>query len=246
MALELLKQRVQSLLNRFGYEIHRPTSGLGPEALAIFEKVRPFTATGPGRVLGLIDAVTYVVNNRIPGAFVECGVWRGGSVMAAAHTLQSLGDTSRELYLFDTFEGMTAPSDKDNSHDGRPASQLLAEAPAYRCIADLTEVRRNVLSTGYPPERIHFIQGKVEDTTPGQAPAEIALLRLDTDWYESTRHELLHLYSRLVPNGVLIIDDYGEWQGARQAVDEFFSAQPLKPFFTRLDYTGRLLIKPDV
>jgi hypothetical protein len=101
-----------------------------------------------------------------------------------------------------------------------------------------------VLSTGYPADRLHLVQGKVEDTLPGAAPARIALLRLDTDWYESTRHELVHLYPRLVPNGVLIIDDYGDWVGAKEAVDEYFAAQPFQPFLSRMDHTGRLAIKP--
>ena len=72
-------------------------------------------------------------------------------------------------------------------------------------------------------------------------PERIALLRIDTDWYESTRHELVHLYPRLSPGGVLIIDDYGHWQGARKAVDEYFQAGL---FLNHIDYTGRLAIKP--
>jgi len=105
-------------------------------------------------------------------------------------------------------------------------------------------VRRNMLGTRYPEKKIHLIKGKVEDTVPQHAPEKIALLRLDTDWYESTKHELVHLYPRLVPNGVLIIDDYGHWQGAREAVDEYFAGQKFKPLLNRLDYTGRLVIKP--
>ena len=96
-------------------------------------------------------------------------------------------------------------------------------------------------ATGYPAERLHFVEGKVEDTIPEQAPERIALLRLDTDWYESTRHELEHLYPRLSPGGVLIIDDYGHWEGARQAVDEYFKGEV---YLHRIDYTGRLAIKP--
>lgn len=245
MPLKPLKFRVQALANRFGYEISRKTTGLSPDELETYEKVRSFTATGPKRVLGLLDAVRYVVQNDIPGAFVECGVWRGGSMMAAAYTLRAVGDTSRELYLFDTFEGMPPPTDKDKKFDGTPAAKLLEDAAsAYHCVAGLEDVRRNLQATGYPEHKLHFVRGKVEDTIPAQAPEAIALLRLDTDWYESTLHELAHLYSRLVAHGVLIIDDYGAWQGARLAVDEFFATLDFKPMFTRLDYTGRLLIKP--
>lgn len=170
--------------------------------------------------------------------------------MAAIKTLQELGDTSRDVYLFDTFEGMSAPSERDKVASGESAAEILAktkrkEGPGIWCIAGLEDVQRNIGSTGYPEAKTHFVQGKVEDTLPERAPEEIALLRLDTDWYESTRHELVHLYPRLVKRGVLIIDDYGHWAGARQAVDEYLSALSFRPLLTRLDYTGRLLVKTD-
>src|SRR5262249_28315332 len=113
-------------------------------------------------------------------------------------------------------------------------------------VASMEGVRSNLLSTGYPDSHIHLIKGKVEETLPRHAPERIALLRLDTDWYESTLHELIHLYPRLCPNGVLIIDDYGHWKGAREAVDDYFAKQELRPFLSRLDYSGRLVIKPAV
>ena len=90
-----------------------------------------------------------------------------------------------------------------------------------------------------------MVPGLVEDTVPSQAPEVIALLRLDTDWYKSTWHELEHLYPRLSVGGVLIIDDYGHWEGARRAVDEFIEAKGLRLFLSRIDYTGRLAIKLD-
>jgi hypothetical protein len=106
------------------------------------------------------------------------------------------------------------------------------------------EVRAALLGTGYPADRIHLVEGKVEDTLPEHAPERLALLRLDTDWYESTRHELQHLYPRLSPHGVLIIDDYGHWEGARKAVDEYFAASREPVFLHRVDYTARLVVKP--
>ena len=164
--------------------------------------------------------------------------------VAAALALLQRGDTSRDLYLFDTYEGMSAPTADDVMFDGQTAKALLdLEKPTedhanYWCFAGLEDVKRNLYSTGYPKEKLHFIKGKVEDTLPGQAPDQIALLRLDTDWYESTAHELKHLFPRLSQNGVLIIDDYGHWLGARKAVDEYFAQQPLRPLLQRLDYTG--------
>jgi hypothetical protein len=98
--------------------------------------------------------------------------------------------------------------------------------------------------SGYDAARLRFVKGKVEDTVPAQAPARIAILRLDTDWYESTRHELEHLDPRLSPGGVLIIDDYGHWAGCRQAVDEYFASRKLHALLNRVDYTGRIAVKP--
>jgi hypothetical protein len=108
----------------------------------------------------------------------------------------------------------------------------------------LDAVRRTVLGSGYPAERVHFVEGRVEDTLPAHAPEQLALLRLDTDWYESTRAEMEHLYPRLVPGGVLIIDDYGHWEGARRAVDEHFAAHGPAPLLHRIDYTARIAVKP--
>lgn len=245
----MIKGAIQKFLNSRGFAIIRYAAGYSAEELDIFQKVRGFTATSTERLSGLVSAVDYVAQNSIPGAIVECGVWRGGSMMAAALTLLRRGDTRRDLYLFDTFEGMSPPTDADVMFDGQRAEDILKEKPPaegfgnYWCVAGLEDVKRNVQSTGYPQEKLHFVKGKVEDTIPAQAPAEIALLRLDTDWYESTAHELKHLYPRLARNGVLIIDDYGHWLGARKAVDEYFAQQTFRPLLNRLDYTGRLAIK---
>lgn len=213
----------------------------------IFNRVKPYTMTSPERVIGLCDAVRYVVANGVEGAIVECGVWRGGSSMAAALMLSALGAADRDLYLFDTFEGMSEPGELDRrASDAAGAAELLAtsaKGDKVWAYSPLDEVRKNLASTGYPIERISFIQGKVENTIPGGAPERIALLRLDTDWYESTRHELEHLFPRLVPGGVLIIDDYGAWEGARRAVDEYIGAGKVKILLNRIDETGRVGVK---
>ena len=218
------------------------------QQIALFRKVEPYTMTSPERVLGLYDAVHYILANRIPGDFVECGVWRGGSMMTVALALLACEQT-RELYLFDTFTGMSDPSSLDVSWRGKAASALLRGTPKKAgrniwCVADEADVRRNLATTGYDLTRVHLVAGAVEQTLPSEAPPSIALLRLDTDWYESTSHELQHLYPRLMPGGVLIVDDYGHWRGARRAVDEYFDAQPVKPLLCRLDHTGRIAVKP--
>ena len=217
------------------------------EAKQIVRAVRPFTMTDPDKVFALIQAVRYVVRHRIPGDVVECGVWRGGSMQAAARTLLSCGSVERDLYLFDTYEGMPPPSDSDvRRADGRPAAELLADAaPDSKVVAaaSLEEVRAGFSEVGYPESRLHFVVGRVEETIPGAAPARIAILRLDTDWYESTRHELEHLYPRLSPGGVLLLDDYGYWEGARRAVDEFLEATGEPLLLTRMA-SGRIAVKP--
>jgi O-methyltransferase len=209
--------------------------------------VSPFTMTSPERVFALRQSVHHIIRNKIPGDIVECGVWKGGSMMVIARTLLELGVTDRNLRLFDTFQGMSEPTTFDSSRDGEAASDLLAtsdkETSWVWAYSPVEEVRRNVKGTGYPAERLEFVQGKVEDTLPANAPTQIALLRLDTDWYESTYHELVHLYPRLSAGGILIIDDYGHWEGARKAVDQYFEEQGLKPLLHRIDYTGRICIK---
>lgn len=244
------KSQVLKFLNDRGFQVIRSTTGFSPEELRTLDLVKGYTCGSAERIVGVVNAVKYVVENRIPGSIVECGVWRGGSMMAAAATLVNLKETSRDIYLFDTYEGMSEPTEKDVMFDGQKASTLLNTSERkegvinYWCIAGIEDVTRNVTSTGYPKEKLHFVKGKVEDTIPKNAPDQIALLRLDTDWYESTAHELEHLYPRVAPNGVVIIDDYGHWQGAREAVDEYLAKQKFRPLLHRQDYTGRCLVKP--
>jgi len=204
--------------------------------------------TGVERLYAVWEAARHVVDRDVPGDVVECGVWRGGSSMMAALAIQERG-ARRDLWLFDTYEGMPPPGELDVSYRGVHAGSELRSARRQAGVesvwayATLDDVRANLLSTGYPLEHLHFVPGKVEDTIPLRAPDRIALLRLDTDWYESTRHELEYLYGRLEPGGVLIIDDYGHWAGARRAVDEFFSTLATPPMLHRIDYTGRIAVK---
>lgn len=214
----------------------------------IFRSIQEFTMTSPERINELVEAVKYVVDNKIEGDFVECGVWRGGSTMAIAHKLLELGQKDKEIYLYDTFTGMVAPSDEDISFTGEIAQEIfqktkVSDDASDWCYAPIDEVMKNAFDTGYPGERFHFVKGKVEDTIPNEIPEKIALLRLDTDWYESTRHELIHLFPRLSPYGILIIDDYGCWQGAKKAVDEYILENNLRIFLSRIDSTGRIAIK---
>ena len=219
------------------------------DLVATIERVRSRSMTSPTKLAALVEATRYVVRSQIPGAIIECGVWRGGSMQAAALTLLSLGDTDRELHLFDTFQGMPPPT----SHDARTteagsvsAEELLAASDKDSnmwAVAGLDDVQDGMTETGYPADKVHFHPGLVEETTPSQAPDTIAILRLDTDWYASTKHELDHLYERLSPGGVLILDDYAYWDGARKATDEWL-AKTGEPIFLAPMGAGRIAIKP--
>jgi O-methyltransferase len=255
------KSHLAGLLNRIlhyaGLELRRilapaePAStkfyDIDPWTTNIIRIVRPFTMTSDERVAALCNAVRYIVRSNIPGGIVECGVWRGGSMMAAALTLLDAGESSRKLHLFDTFDGMPPPTAADRAaKTGKLASVLLNEASKSSNIwayAHIEDVRTNLTSTGYPTENLCFVKGKVEDTIPSAAPSQIAVLRLDTDWYESTKHELIHLFPRVSSGGVLIIDDYGFWEGARKAVDEYIDGNKIPILLNRIDDTGRIAVK---
>ena len=140
---------------------------------------------------------------------------------------------------------MSEPIANDLDYRGRQASEVMRENSGYKCAdAPLERVKEVVFGTRYPKERIHFVQGKVEDTVPGSAPDTISVLRLDTDWYASTKHELVQLFPRLSKAGVIIIDDYGHWRGSRQACDEYFGENRVPILLNRIDYTGRIALKP--
>ena len=215
-----MKKLIKKIIKKLGYEIHR--SGTYREFpidfneidIDIIKAVKPFTLTSIERRFALIQAVNYIIKNKIAGDIVECGVWKGGSIMAIAKTLLALKSYDKELYLFDTFEGMPRPTEFDISYNDKLAIKHFEERKIDNNNSDwsrieLDEVKNNVFSTGYNNEKFHFIKGKVEDTIPEFSPETISILRLDTDWYESTRHELIHLFPRLVKGGVIIIDDYG-------------------------------------
>jgi hypothetical protein len=249
--LRASRQLATGWLARLGYFLPPLLSpDYGPELERTIRRVRRHTMTTPRRIAALCDSVEYAVRAEVPGAVVECGVWKGGSMMAAALTLLRLGAADRDLYLFDTFEGMPPPTAEDvlSAYDGyspmRHWRRRQREGHNTWHYVPAGEVRAALLSTGYPEARIHLVEGRVEETLPEHAPEPIAVLRLDTDWYESTRHELEHLYPRLAPGGALILDDYGHYEGARRAVDEYMAARGERLLLNRIDYTGRVAVKP--
>jgi O-methyltransferase len=248
----MIKAAIHRSLRLLGFDIiHFPPRekesppDFGAEEAEIIRAVRPWTMTSAERIYALIQAVRYVSASGIGGAIVECGVWKGGSMAAVAKTLLQTRDVSRDLYLFDTFTGMSEPSAQDVDYSGKRADEVMLENSGYKCAdAPLDRVKEVLHGTGYPKDKIHFVPGKVEESIPDGAPDTIALLRLDTDWYDSTKHELTHLFPRLAKAGVLIIDDYGHWRGSRQACDEYFAGQRVPILLNRIDYTGRMALKP--
>ena len=235
-----------------------PAPGTAESGFAeIWENCAAFTMTSRERALALFRATRYIVERNVPGSFVECGVWRGGSSMIAMKTLMQIGGADREFFLFDTFDGMTPPSDDfDVDFRGHKASDLLRKEDKRDsqlwAVSPLEEVQKNIALTGYDPERVHFVQGDVSKVLAKTRTGVIALLRLDTDFYESTLAELQHLYPRLIQHGVLLIDDYGHWQGCRRAVDQYFAAaptpdraKPTRPFLHTIDYTGRIAVRSE-
>lgn len=213
----------------------------------LIQSVEHLTMTSPERILALLNAVEHLSKNNIAGDIVECGVWRGGSMVATANTLIGAGNVDRRLWLYDTFEGMSQPTAADVDYSGNPADRLLGEQDRNQtdsiwCYSPLQQVQEAMAATGYPDSMVNFVQGKVEDTLPQTKPDKIALLRLDTDWYESTKCELEQLFPRIVDGGVLIIDDYGHWEGCRRAVDEYVNRNQIQILLNRIDYTGRIAI----
>jgi O-methyltransferase len=250
-----LEQTIGRGLAKVGLQVSRTNKTLLPiEATetdrAIIDEVRPFTMTSPQRIWSLLEAVRYVVEADVPGDFAECGVWRGGSVMAMARKLSTLGQENRRIWLYDTFAGMTPPSASDiEVATGQSAAQLMSQTQVgdgnnVWAFATRADVEANLRLTGYPTTHFTLIEGDVAATLKESVPDQLAVLRLDTDWFESTQISLELLYPRLVPGGVCILDDYGHWQGARAAVDQYFDSLGARPLMMPIDYSGRILLKP--
>ena len=250
-----LKQRFQTAtrvgLERLGLQRRaEQIPDLEPGFRDLYQRCSTYTMTTVERMYAVHQAAGHVARAGIAGDYVECGVWRGGSSMMAALTFKQAGDRERTMWLYDTFEGMPEPTQEDapNAIEGADVHDEWArnEAADHNdwCYAPLDEVRANMRSVGVDGDRLQLVKGKVEETIPATIPERISLLRLDTDWYESTKHELDHLYPLLSPGGVLIIDDYGHWPGARQAVDEYLAEHGIHLLLGRIDYSGRIAVKP--
>ena len=250
-----MRKILKKIFEILGYNISKIKKDKYPidipsETIRIYEEVEPYTATSLERVNALLQSVVYITENNIDGEIVECGVWKGGSCMAVAIKLMELEQKTREIWLYDTFEGMTEPTNHDiEIETGKKGKELLdgidKNTDKYNmwAYAPKEVVINNMKKTRYPTDNIKYITGNVEKTLKERKPKKIALLRLDTDWYESTKAELEELYPHVVNGGIIIIDDYGHFEGAKRAVDEYFEKEDNKPLLNRIDYTGRLIVK---
>ncbi len=220
------------------------------EFLSLWKQVNSYTMTSLERGFALYKGVEYVCRRNIPGDFVECGVWRGGSCLLMALTLEKYKKQRRKIFLYDTFTGMTEPTDNDRiASNGKSVIEkwnedLEGEKDNFKSwIVGLDEVKNNIQKAGCSDDIFVYVKGDVRETLKVTKPGSISLLRLDTDWYESTAAELKYLYPLLSEGGVLLIDDYGHFTGAKKAVDEYFLNASPPILLNRVDYTGRIGIK---
>ena len=252
---KMLRNFVNSTFGKFGYKVVRnKVEDIYPsQFLDEYGRITEYSMVDLPGAFVLWNAVEHVCRSSIVGALVECGVWRGGMSILMRRRAQLLeGSLLRPQFLYDTFEGMSKPSDLDTDKHGNQAASLLQSANRKSQVdnvwayASLNDVKANFEVNGLKSQdnQLQFIVGKVEDTIPSTIPESIALLRLDTDWYESTRHELVHLYPKVSRGGILLIDDYGYWNGCRKAVDEYFASVNPRPFFVSLPDGALVGVKP--
>jgi O-methyltransferase len=211
--------------------------------VALMLGIEPYTKTGTERFAAMAAALRRIDAEGIPGVVVECGVWRGGNIILARKL-----SPGRVCWLYDTFTGMTPPEPVDVSiSSGKPASisynKKMQRGDKWAGVS-VEEVRANLSEMGVlDDDKLRFVVGPVEKTLTDKAnlPSGIALLRLDTDWFASTKIELEVLYPIIAPGGILIVDDYGHWAGSKKAVDKYFG--PSVPMH-KIDYTAIQIVKP--
>lgn len=255
---DMLKSLIKKAFLNAGYEIRRSPKTRIDAAMPVelnaaereivkYVMSEKLTMVSLERLYTTVMACKYALDRDIEGDFVECGVWRGGNAIAAAEIFK-LYKSDKSVWLFDTFKGMTAPTDADvRASDGKSAEKQyiadLKETHNDWCYASIDDVRQNFANRGLT-SNIFFVEGDVCHTLDGaMVPNKICVLRLDTDWYESTKKELEVLYPKLSLGGCLIIDDYGYWSGSKKATDEYFESHNNRPFLQYTDYTGRVAVK---
>jgi hypothetical protein len=205
------------------------------EFSVLYRQIRSRTMCSNARLRALHRAVKYVIQNDVKGDLVECGCARGGSAALMALSQRRVGGR-RPLWIFDTFEGLPAPTEDDPDYE-------IAGLFTGTCQGTVEEVQ-NLFNRLEVAEEVHLIKGLFQDTLPCSEVRQIALLHIDGDWYASVKTCLENLYDKVTPGGIIQFDDYGYWKGARKAVDEFLQKRGIRAPMRRIDYSGRLLLKP--
>lgn len=256
----MIKKLVRKGIENLGYSIKRNNPAeqsaqlykkgfYEDDFIQLYELCKPFTMTSIERMYSLYLAVNYVIKYNIVGDFIECGVWKGGSTMLMAYLLKRKSITNIKIVLYDTFEGMSKPQEIDKSLRDEDALERWKSGKTENdynewCYSPIDEVKKNMKKTGYDENNIIFIKGMVENTLPKEIYSKsVAILRLDTDWYQSTYHELNYLFPLISKNGVLLVDDYGHWKGCKKAVDEYFDINNKPILLNKIDYSGVIGIK---
>ena len=254
----MFKQSIKKILMFFSYEIKK----IQKFNVLIFNSNNNFEQyynicnkeslnVSKERFLSLYQSVNYIYKNNIPGDLVECGVFKGGSAMMMAYSMQEFNkdhNEEKKPWLYDTFEGMANPSVHDENILNQKATYELKKNKKKEnqndiwAYSPMSYVDKNIKKTGINQKNIVFIKGLVENTLLNIKPKKISLLRRDTDFYESTKKELEELYPLLEVGGVIIIDDYGHWKGCKKAVDEYFIDKK-NIFFQQIDYSGLIGVK---
>ena len=251
--MKFFKKLVKKVFIIFGYRLFKITKDENNLPVEIEDNIKDiikvcskYSMTGEKRMYLLSEAIKEVKRQNLEGDFLECGIWKGGNIILFKK-LNILYNLKKNIYAYDTFEGMPASNEFDKDYNENFASDLMSKEEKnsnlnnIHCYSPYEEVVNNI-SKYVEVSNIKFIKGKVEETLLENIniPKKISILRLDTDFYSSTKIELEVLYNRLVKGGILIIDDYGHWKGARKAVDEFFNG---KEWLHYVDYTCRYIIK---
>ncbi len=222
---------------------------LNNEDRKLISVISKYSMTPTIRIYNLLQALRHIKQKNIDGDLVECGVWKGGNVILFKKFLENeLKNSNKKIFAYDTYEGMNQPSELDYNLTNKVSADILLKKEKNKNsniwgISKIEEVKKNISENVKSLNDINFIKGEVEQTLNHEKnlPSKISLLRLDTDWYLSTKKELEVLYERVSSGGIVIIDDYGHWNGSKKAVDEFFSNKYVWMHY--VDYACRLIIK---
>ena len=253
-----LKEKIKKYINKFDFKIEHKNSWYKRQEhyvaempineLDLIKKIGDYSMSTPTNHWAIIQSIKYIKNENIDGDIIESGVFKGGNLILFKKMIDELS-LNKKIYAYDPFEGMPNPGKYDKDLKDVDASSIYDKKKSEEIswnFSSLEEVKKNISKFKIDTNKdFFFIKGKVENTLRinSNLPNKISLLRLDTDFYNSTKIELEILYPKLVKGGVLIIDDYGHWKGSKKAVDEYFKLDTNFHWFHRIDYASRLLIK---